>query len=145
MKKTLIFLLLTFICVACDDMKDQPEPHIFPENTNESGKLFVLSEGLYNLNNSTLACVDFDEKKMEFNYFGTKNDRGLGDTANDMKRNGNQLWIAVCVSSQVEVLQISTGKSIKRLTLNNEKTNRVVHVPSLFGAVRLMYVPLMDR
>lgn len=120
MKKIQFFLLLIFICAACDDMKDQPEPYIFPENTNESGKIYVLSEGLYNLNNSTLACINFEERKIEFNFFGIKNGRGLGDTANDIKKNGNQLWIAVCGSSQIEILQISTGKSIKRLSLTNE-------------------------
>jgi YVTN family beta-propeller protein len=120
MKKVLFFFLLTFICAACDDMKDKHETNIFPENTNESGKLFVLSEGLYHLNNSTLACIDYEKRQMEFNFFGIKNGRGLGDTANDMKRYGNQLWIAVCGSSQVEILDVSTGKSIKKLPLTNE-------------------------
>lgn len=120
MKKILYLLLLTFICASCNDMKDKPEPRNFPENTNEKGKMYVLSEGLYHMNNSTLACIDFDERKMDFNFFAVKNGRGLGDTANDMKRYGDRLWIVVCGSSQVEIVHISTGKSIKRLALTNQ-------------------------
>lgn len=120
MKKYLFCLFFVTFFVACDDLNDKIVPIAFPENTNETGRLFVLSEGLYSENNSTLCCIDFTNRTIETNFFEKINKRGLGDTANDMKRYGNQLWIVVNGSSQVEILQISTGKSIKRLSLTNE-------------------------
>lgn len=52
------------------------------------------------------------------------NKRGLGDTANDMKRYGNQLWIVVNGSSQVEIINLATGKSLKQIPLINNGKNR---------------------
>lgn len=120
MKKYLFYLFFFTFFVACDDLNDKIVPIAFPENTNETGRLFVLSEGLYGENNSTLCCIDFSNRTIETNFFEKINKRRLGDTANDMKRYGNQLWIVINVSSQVEILQISTGKSIKKLSLTNE-------------------------
>jgi YVTN family beta-propeller protein len=58
---------------------------------------------------------------MTSDFFSDINGRGLGDTANDMKIHGNCLWIVVNVSSQVEVVDLKTGISIRRIPIFNEK------------------------
>ena len=79
-----IFIALFCISVlsSCDDMEDKLKPAI---NTGaaEPTKLYILSEGLFNLNNSTLASYDLNSKTLATDFFLTVNKRGLGDTAND--------------------------------------------------------------
>ncbi len=106
---------------SCDDMKDFPTPIDLPETPGETGKLFILSEGLFNMNNSTLSLLNFKNRTITPDFFSSTNGRGLGDTANDMKIHGNWLWIVVNVSSQVEVLDANSGISIRRIPIFNEK------------------------
>lgn len=101
-------------------MKDVPAPDYLPESKGETGCLYVLSEGLFNMNNSTLSFINFDNRTIEYDFFALLNKRGLGDTANDMKIYGNKLWIVVNVSSQIEVLDARSGISLRRIPfLNN--------------------------
>lgn len=115
-----IFLLLILVLFqACDDMKDVSMPIDLPVTPGETGQMYVLSEGLFNMNNSTLSLLNFDNRTINSDYFLFQNNRGLGDTANDMKRYGSKLWIVVNVSSQVEVLDFKTGISIRRIPFFN--------------------------
>lgn len=115
-----VFLFAFIILLsACDDMKDVPTPVDLPATPGETGQMYVLSEGLFNMNNSTLSLINFQSRTIIPDYFLFQNDRGLGDTANDMKLYGSKLWIVVNVSSQVEVLDAKSGYSIKRIPFFN--------------------------
>lgn len=103
---------------ACNDMEDMP--HVDAPVVSGKGQLYILSEGLFNLNNSTLALYDFETQQLQTDFFQTCNRRGLGDTGNDMGLYGGKLYIAVNVSSQIEVLQAATGRSLARIPLFNE-------------------------
>ncbi|NDV81519.1 YncE family protein [Bacteroides sp. 51] len=119
--RLLVFLFLLLILLsACDDMEDiTPAPNDGNENITETGtaELYILSEGLFNLNNSSLARYTFSNNKIVPDYFLKVNQRGLGDTANDMAIYGSKLYIVVNVSSQVEVIDLPTGKSLKRISI----------------------------
>jgi len=96
-----------------------PRPEI---NTPvEPTRLLILSEGLYNMNNSTLALVDLSAGTTDYDIFKTLNHRGLGDTANDLKRYGSKIYIPVDISSTLEVLDATSLISIKRLSIANEE------------------------
>ncbi len=115
------FIIFIFLFTSCDDMKDVPTPIDLPETPGETGQLYVLSEGLFNMNNSTLCKVNFEKRTITTDFFSHMNDRGLGDTANDMKLYDNMIWIVVTVSSQVEVVDINTGISLRRIPIFNDK------------------------
>lgn len=118
---SLVFCIAALLFVSsCDDMKDVPSPVNLPEIQGETGKLYLLSEGLFNMNNSTLSLIDFDKRNFTQDVFGFVNNRGLGDTANDLQLFDNKLWIVVNVSSQVEVIDLNTGISIHRFSIFNE-------------------------
>ena len=104
-------------------MHDFENPATLPDTGNDWGYMYVLCEGLFNHNNSTLACIDYDAHTMYYDFFNENgnNKRGLGDTANDMKRYKNQLWIIVCTSSQIEVMDLFSGKSIKQIPFFKEE------------------------
>jgi len=92
--------------------------HSFPYHILFCGlrrQMYVLSEGLFNMNNSTLGLLNFENSTLNTNFFLYQNNRGLGDTGNDMKSYGGKLWIVVNVSSQVEVVDFKSGVSIKRI------------------------------
>jgi len=106
--------------ISCDDMEDK----LKPANTglsNEPTQLYVLSEGLFNMNNSTLARYDLTTQTLVPDFFLATNKRGLGDTANDMGMYGSKIYVVVNVSSQMEVLDATTGKSLKRIAMFDAK------------------------
>jgi len=110
----LMLLPVSLLMVSCDDMEDKTPPvNTITEKT--ISKIFILSEGLFNMNNSTLALYDFKSQTMNPDFFLSENKRGLGDTANDMKLYGSKLYIVVNVSSQIEVMDAATGKSLKQI------------------------------
>ena len=115
-----ITLLLALLLAGCDDMKDIPLPIDLPTTANETGKFYVLSEGLFNMNNSKLCLLNFDNHSLNTDYFLYVNNRSLGDTGNDMKVYGSKLWIVMNVSSQLEVVDLKSGISIKRIAFFNE-------------------------
>lgn len=133
MKIRFIYILLfALLFAACNDMRDFENPAELPDTGNDWGRIYVLCEGLFNKNNSTLACIDYDAHTLYRNFFGETagNKRGLGDTANDLQRYNNELWIVVCTSSQVEVIDISTGKSIKQIPFfSNENGQKIARQP----------------
>jgi YVTN family beta-propeller protein len=117
--KTIVCFAFVLMLSACDDMKDVPAPVDLPATPGETGQLYVLSEGLFNMNNSMLGLINFADRTVNHDFFLSMNNRGLGDTANDMKRYGSKLWIVVNVSSQVEVLDAKSGISLRRIPFFN--------------------------
>lgn len=122
----LLYIHLLQLClfiplfIACDDLEDKPDPiPAMDGSISETGtaELYILSEGLFNLNNSSLARYSFKNNKLTKNYFKELNKRGLGDTANDIAIYGSKLYIVVNVSSTIEVVDLYTGISIKQIPM----------------------------
>lgn len=121
LKPFLIFcLFLIFVLSACDDMHDQPDFTDLPESAGEITGLYILCEGLMDMNNSTLAYYSFADRQLEKKYFQKQNKRGLGDTANDMKSYGSKLYIVVNISSQIEVVDLLSGRSLRQIPFITE-------------------------
>lgn len=122
-QRYLCLLLSMVLIAACDDLEDKPyatpdiDGDIMETGTSE---LYILSEGLFNLNNSSLTRYSFKKGKLTKNYFKEQNKRGLGDTANDIALYGNKLYIVVNVSSTIEVIDFATGVSLKQIPMVTE-------------------------
>ena len=116
-----IYLILALLSSACDDMHDQ-NPSTSGGITGEenTAEIYVLSEGLFNQNNSTLARHTFNDNRTVTNYFQALNRRGLGDTANDLQLYDDKLFIVVNVSSQIEVIDFKTGLTVKQIPMLQE-------------------------
>ncbi|HKL92733.1 MAG TPA: DUF5074 domain-containing protein [Bacteroidales bacterium] len=115
MKKIVIFLLMLGGLFACNDMESvlEPDPDIVV--TEDRGGLYVLCDGNYSLNNSTLAVYDFGTRSMHRRFFEAVNGRKLGDTGNEMLLYGSKLYVVMNVSSQLEVLDARTGLSLAQI------------------------------
>ncbi len=112
------WIVLLLVVVACK--KDQP-PSTTTPSTLKNGFL-VLNEGLFQHNNSTLAWQSFGGGNLVDDFFEQQAGRSLGDTGNDLKRYGNKIYVIVNVSSTIEVLNATTGKSIKQIPMLNGNT-----------------------
>lgn len=115
-----LILLTTTVLAGCNDMHDitRPQPQ-FTEDTKS--KIVVLCEGLFNMNNSTLALFDPKSQSIEYDVFTDSNKRGLGDTANDMKLHNGKLYVIVNVSSRLEIIDTATFVSVKQIPFFNEQ------------------------
>ena len=66
-----LFCAFLSLFVACDDLEDKSTSTTIDGNITETGtaEIYILSEGLFNLNNSSLAKYSFKSNKLVKNYF----------------------------------------------------------------------------
>ena len=83
--------------------------------------MYVLNEGLFQLNNSTLLYYDFTTGTLTENIFLDVNHRGLGDVGNDLQHYGSKLYCVVNNSNTVEVMDFSTAKSLKTINMSGKQ------------------------
>lgn len=113
-----ISLLFLFSCIR-QPIEPIPQPNANIDTSYQTIGLYVLNEGLFNMNNSTLTYFDFATKTAHTDFFNTKNGRKLGDTGNDIAIYGKKMYIVVNASSQIEVLDAYTAISIKQIPIFN--------------------------
>jgi YVTN family beta-propeller protein len=116
-------LLFLFLFTSC---KKEPgiSVTVNTDTTYVSKGIYVLNEGLFNLNNSTLTYYNFSDSATQTDYFDLQNGRKLGDTGNDIAIYGDKMFVIVNVSGQLEVVNPFTGKSIKQISFFNGETSR---------------------
>lgn len=142
MKKNLLFILLfaATLFTACEPESIIDETEL---PAKEAKRLVILSEGSFNINNSSLAMYDFSTQKLDNKFFETVNNRGLGGTANDMIKYGSKIYIVVNVSSTIEIIDSKTGKSLKQIPMktNDNKAKQPRYAAAYGGKV---YVTSFD-
>jgi hypothetical protein len=118
------FQLKTLLCAiavlsvlsACrKDKQVVVTPEIPPA---ERAGIYVLNEGNFMGNNSSLTYYDYTTKVTTPDIFKTANGgSGLGDTGNDIQIYGSKMYILVNVSSTIEIVNPKTAKSIKQIKM----------------------------
>ena len=138
MKKLLIISAL-LILASCK--KEDPLPPA-PAGTYESG-MIVLNEGLFQQNNASISFYSFTESQVYQQAFNAENDRGLGDTANDLELyqlgDSTYIIVAVDVSSQLEIINAKTMRSVAQIpvfdgTMARQPRHVVVRNSTAFSA-----------
>lgn len=112
-------ILLPLLAASCHRPNPDPEPE--PQPDAYAHGLYILNEGLYLMNNSTLSYYDFTTGQFTENIFLDVNHRGLGDVGNDLQRYGSKLYIVVNNSNIVEVVDAKTVQSLKTINLNGKQ------------------------
>jgi YVTN family beta-propeller protein len=101
-------------------LKDPSAPAMVETDTTYSVTgMYILNEGLYNMNDVSLTYYNFSDSTAHTDYFNLQNGRKLGDTGNDIAIYGSKMYIIVNVSSQLEVVDATTCKSIKQISFFN--------------------------
>lgn len=115
--KKLSYLIILIAVLSC---KKDPSV-VEPESGQYEGGLILLNEGLYQQNNASISFYSFSEAQVYQQVFYHENNRGLGDTANDLVfwDNGDSLFaiVAVDVSSQIEIIHAASMKSVTQIGL----------------------------
>jgi YVTN family beta-propeller protein len=117
MKKSwVIVVVFAFVLQACK--KDDPPVAPSSPGKYDNG-LLLLNEGLYQQNNASLCFYSLTDHTVYIQSFFSENARGLGDTANDFEKytiDGKEyIIVAVDVSSQLEIIEANTLKSVAQI------------------------------
>lgn len=117
MKKITFPLLATALALSITSCKKEnaPKPEI-PEVTTGA---YVLSEGSFNGNNTTLTYYNSNNHVATTDLYKNINGSGLGDSGNDMIIYGSKLYIVMNVSSYLEVAEAATAESITKINLKS--------------------------
>jgi hypothetical protein len=117
-KSSLILAFFAFLALVSCNNDDENSPGTSPKVTKG---IYVLNEGLFNLNNASLTYYDVVTSQPTTDFFKNNNGRGLGDTGNDLKNYGSKLYAVINGSSQLEVIDVRTGMSIKQIPMLSDK------------------------
>lgn len=148
-KKTLLVfsMLLAMLFVSCT--KDETTSGNLAgvnvavgENNGDFGKLFVLNEGNFKSNNSSLDFLCFCNGKYFTSAFKQVNPtvvQGLGDTGNDMAIYNGKLWIAMNVTGAVQVVSADDVSYVTTIAVPSPRNiafdGSYAYVTSYAGAV----------
>lgn len=139
--------LCLLICVVAACKKKTTTTNM--DTSELSHGLLVLNEGLFNLNNASLSWVDLNTNSVSEDFFQQKTGRKLGDTGNDLQRYGGKIYVLVNVSSTLEVLNASTGQSVKQIVMQEngkakQPRNLAFYGGKLFVSCFDGYVDVID-
>ena len=109
--KSLLFVTLAALALASCKKDDDA----VPETPKVTTGVYVLNEGGFGQNNTTLTYYSFSTNTPTTDFYANKNGSGLGDTGNDILLYGGKIYIVMNVSSYVEVANAFTAASIKKL------------------------------
>ncbi len=120
MKKITLIVLFAILVCACH--KEKPEPI---SSTTDGPGLYVLNEGLWNGNNSSISFYNLETGEVNADIFSAVNHRGLGDTGNDLQKYGSKMYCVVNTSEIVEVMNLHDASTIKTITLSGKSPRRI--------------------
>jgi YVTN family beta-propeller protein len=117
-KLNYLFILLAVTTVLASCHKDkQVQKSDTP--TAERAGLYILNQGGYGDNNSTLTFYNYSNKQLTPDFFSAANAGAkLGDTGNDLGIYGSKMYIIVNNSNFIYVVNAKTGKLIKADSLH---------------------------
>jgi hypothetical protein len=116
-------LALVFIVAFASCKKDEAVTPRGNEIVDTRG-IYMLSEGSWGKNNSAIAYYDIATNTVEQDIYKKINKTDLGESANDLKAYGSKMYVVISGTagsgnSFVEMIDIHTGKSLKRISFND--------------------------
>lgn len=109
-----------YVLAADGSLKYSINTGLNPSKTvpfNEKNCLYILNEGKFKGNNSSITYYNTTTSTTTNDYFNISNNRALGDTGEDMIRYGSKIYVSVYNSNLIEIIDINTGKSIKTIPM----------------------------
>lgn len=126
---------------SCDPKSDVV---VTPDAVINTG-MFILNEGSYQGNNASLNYFDLSSQFVTADVFKAKNNRGLGDTGQDMIKYGSKIYISVYNSSIIEVIDAKTAVSIKSIPVLDIVSGSKSYPRYFAVANGKVYVTLYDK
>ena len=122
-KLNALFVALIAVAFLSSCHKDKVDPNKGNPTATRAG-IYVMNQGGFQANNSTLTYYDFDTKNLTADLYASANGSGLGDTGNDAQIYGSKMYIVVNFSSVLDVVNAKTGKLIKSISMLNSGVKR---------------------
>ncbi|MDR0536632.1 MAG: hypothetical protein LBH04_01070 [Tannerellaceae bacterium] len=117
----------TLATLAVEDQTPGQGPQQIPENG-----IYVLNSGTSGQNNATLDYISFETQLPSLDVFKTRNNRGLGDLANDMIIYGSKIYIAVSSSKTIEITDLKAN-SLKQVKTEGEPRSLLAYKGSVYA------------
>ena len=115
-----LFAALALVTVLASCHKDKAiTPNTTPTPTRAG--LYVLNQGEFGDNNSTLTFYDYATKTLTADFYKTVNGSPLGDTGNDVEIYGSKMYIVVNNSNIVDVVNAKSGKLLKQVAIHQPR------------------------
>lgn len=116
------FFSVLFLFTKCVTSPEAPEDQ---ELIIGDEGVFILCEGLWGSDNSTIDRIDLASGRINNSYFRLANpNMKLGDNAGDVVIKGDSVFVAIATYGTIEIFSKSTGKSFGRITLPNNSQPR---------------------
>lgn len=114
-------ILLMSSCKKDDNEIETTEPII-----ESTAGVYVLCEGTFPAMSSEISYYNIKTGVVEANYYTKVNGKSLGLAANDLQRYGSKMYCVVTgdegvKESFVDVMDVATAKTIKRISFNFNK------------------------
>jgi DNA-binding beta-propeller fold protein YncE len=121
---------------SCEPGNDNPTPE--PELPQTVGA-FILNRGNWNENNASLSYYNLQENAMITNVYQAINQRGLGDSAEQILLYGSKMYITVTNSNRLAILD-EAGNELKSITpKEGDNTMNPRHMVADNGKVYVSY------
>lgn len=112
------FIALAFTIALASCHKDKQITKSDKPTAQRAG-IYILNQGGFGDNNSTLTYYDYTTKQLTPDLFSKANaDSVLGDVGNDLGIYGSKMYIVVNNSNKVDVVNAKTSKLIKEISLS---------------------------
>lgn len=118
-------ILLSVFLFAC---VREPEAPLKPENSGNLNGIYVICEGLWHFDNSTVSKIDIISGSVITNYFEYVNNYKIGDLANGGVVYGECLYVVLTTPAIIEKIDLKTGRSIARLKMKANSDPRKIYI-----------------
>jgi hypothetical protein len=129
-KISALILVAALSITSCS--KDRGWPIKTPKITGTKG-IYVLCEGNFSVapsDNSVISYYNVETNTTATDFYKNTNGTAIGHNANDLQAYGSKMYCVITGSgtannSFVDVINISSGKSLKRISLNNGQPRNI--------------------
>lgn len=115
LSKCLMLAMLSITVITSSCKKEPDDEGNNKPNTPKSTAIYVLNQGTFSHNNASVTMYNMENDSITEDYFMSQNERALGDTGADLFIYGGKAYIVTNVSSQLEIVNSVTFKSIKQI------------------------------
>lgn len=113
-------IIPVLLCSSCEKEETQKGPVYRPDFPTESFGAYLLFQGQYYNNvEGVLDYLSYSDNSLHTNLFTNANHRSLGDTPQCGLVYGSHIFLGVCFSNTIEVLDKSDLTSIKQFNLDS--------------------------
>lgn len=115
-KLNYLLITLSFVTLLASCKKNNDPTFVLPTQG-----VYVLNQGNFNQNNSTLTYYDYRDKTTAADIYQSANATKLGDTGNDVGIYGSKMYIVVNNSNRLTIADAKTAKLNKQITISQPR------------------------